>query len=98
MNATPIILALALAIPSRAAVQKDKIQHFVGGSLISLVATSAAQQAGWKHPRAWGIGAAVGVGLLKELADSRKGGTGFDPADLGATALGGVTVQFVIRF
>ena len=32
------------------------------------------------------------AGLAKELVDTQPGGSGFDSGDLGATALGGLTV------
>jgi uncharacterized protein YfiM (DUF2279 family) len=59
--------------------------------------TSVAMQKEWKHPRLWGIGTALGVGLLKELADSRKGGSGFSGSDLAYDGIGAISIQFTFR-
>ena len=93
------ILALLLAVPAHAELKnQDKWQHYGGGAVIGLVMGQVAVENGWKHPKLWAIGSALGVGVLKEIADSRQKGNRFDPADAVATGLGGFTVSFAFRF
>ena len=42
-------------------------------------------------------GSSLFIGLAKEVYDARKGGSGFDVADLGATVLGSLPVTIVIK-
>jgi uncharacterized protein YfiM (DUF2279 family) len=76
----------------------DKVQHFVGGEIISISAYEVCKyyDIPKKHSIIISISTAFTIGLLKELYDSRKGGTGFNVYDLGATTLGGViiTIKF----
>jgi len=72
--------------------------HYGGGAVIGLVVGQIAVERGWAHPRLWAIGSAIGVGILKEVADSRQKGNRFDPMDAAATGLGGLTVSFAFRF
>ena len=89
MKPSLIALALVLTIPVQAELpNKDKIQHFGGGAVIGLVVGQIAVERGWKHPKLWAIGSALGVGVLKEVADSRQKGNRFDPMDAAAVSKG----------
>ena len=87
-------------------IPKDKLMHFTAGTLISAFsflpayALQSKYRTGKKrHNRAVLIsaGVATAFGLAKELYDSRKGGTGFNNADLVATALGSVTASVTLN-
>lgn len=73
--------------------QKDKIQHFLGGLLIAIVVGLPFSALGM----AWvlmGLLAATIAGVIKEALDYyrlkfRLGGTGWNWLDLGATVGGG---------
>lgn len=70
----------------------DKKLHIAASGLIAAVvyaATKDADKAIWIP---------LGIGVAKELYDSRKGGTGFSPADLGANLIGAGAVQIIVRF
>jgi uncharacterized protein YfiM (DUF2279 family) len=90
-----------------ATIPQDKQLHYISGLLTSAVAYtfSYGLQNKYttnkkKHNKALIIaaGAALGIGLVKELYDSRKGGSGFDIKDLGATVLGGMTLGVTYKF
>ena len=95
INPIPILLAVSLPC---LAIPKDKQLHLVAGSAISSVAYGIAKQAGSKHPDLWAIGAALAIGLAKELHDRKQPGNRFDPADCGATVAGGIVVTYAIRW
>ena len=71
----------------------DKQMHFTGGGFIGLSSYHVAYSINGgnrKKSKFWGIVAPIIIGTIKELSDTRKGGTGFDVIDLGYTAVGGV--------
>jgi putative lipoprotein len=77
------LIALLLVLSEKAmAGDRDKLLHFAGTAAISAVTYAITDDA----KIAFAVG--FGVGLAKELYDSRKGGTGFDKRDLAADALG----------
>ena len=91
--------ALAFTVAAQAGgLQKDKQLHLAAGAIIAGTVTLAAEKEGRKHPELWGIGAAVLVGLAKEMSDRRKPGNRFDGGDLAATAAGGIVISYSIRF
>jgi len=95
------VLALLLCASLNASgvlIPKDKQQHIEAGVLISLTGSYLAKEAGFKHPKVWGFGLALGAGILKEVWDKQhpKNHT-CDAKDALATALGG-TLTFAIRW
>ena len=79
----------------------DKQAHFAGGGFIGMSAyfvTLGLTDSNRKKARFWGIATPILVGTIKELSDSRSGGTGFDWADLGYTAGGGITATYTFDF
>ena len=90
------MLSLTLNLHSQN--NSDKIQHGFGGAIISTATYELCKYNGIKKRDAIliSIGTSFTIGLLKELYDSRKGGTGFNIYDLSATTLGGlvITIKF----
>lgn len=70
----------------------DKKLHIAGSGLISAVVYAATKDADKA------ILIPLGIGVAKELYDSRKGGTGFSVQDLAADILGIGVVNVIIRF
>lgn len=82
-----------------AQIQNDKLKHFGVGAVVGTGAyfiTYKYTESKTKSIIAC-IGSSILVGLAKELYDSRKGGTGFDNADLLATGFGGFTAGITIN-
>ena len=82
-------------------ISADKQIHFTGGGFIGMTAyftTLQLTNENRKKARFWGIATPILVGTLKELSDSRSGGTGFDWVDLGYTAGGGITATYTFDF
>lgn len=75
----------------------DKRQHFIAGIAIGAWTTAMAHCAGLKRPWIYGALAATLVGFLKEVHDRRVGGKA-EVADAVNTAIGGLSVSYVIRF
>jgi len=63
--------------------QSDKQEHFLFSTGISLVSAEFLRSQHVENPEAWGIVAAFGAGLAKEMMDPQ-----FSTGDLGADALG----------
>lgn len=80
-------------------IQEDKIKHFGVGAIVGTGAyfvTYKYTESKTKSTIAC-IGSSVLIGLAKELYDSRKGGTGFNNADLLVTGLGGISAGITIN-
>jgi uncharacterized protein YfiM (DUF2279 family) len=60
----------------------DKLYHFCGCAVVAFGAGVL-----WKNPAA-GYGVAVTAGILKEEADDRPGGSGYDKLDIRADVMG----------
>jgi len=79
----------------------DKQTHFVAGGFIALTSYHTAYSINGgnrKNSKFWGIVTPIVIGTIKELSDTKKGGTGFDVIDLGYTAVGGVIGTYTIDF
>ncbi len=94
MKTTLLILLLLFTTTLSAQYFKDdKIKHFGAGMFFALTANSIVYDYSHNVFQAslYGLGAAVGIGLGKELYDEFSYG-GFDWNDWLATILGGVTI------
>lgn len=82
-----------------AQIQADKIKHFGAGAVVGAGAYYLTYKYTESKNKAFlaSIGSSMLVGLAKELYDSRKGGTGFNSADLLATGAGGFTIGITIN-
>ena len=81
--------------------QKDKQQHIEVTALISMMSSFVANEAGYTPVQSFwiGVGTALAVGFVKELSDSRSGGTGFSGQDMLADGIGGAlgaTPMFIL--
>ncbi len=76
---------------------KDKLQHFVGSAAIAAGATAYAEQQNLSHAQSRNVGLmfTVGLGVAKELYDSRRDGTGWSWKDL-AWDIAGAAVGYSI--
>lgn len=86
------VIALAPAACS-AQVQQDKVKHAVvsaalGAAAAEAIGAGAGPDVCRECPKSCAFGAALVPGLLKEISDSRPGGTGFDSKDMLANAAG----------
>lgn len=71
----------------------DKAEHALGGAAIGCCAVAIVQRAdpsaSWWDRVAWGTGAGIAAGALKETADGLTGAwSDFDALDLAATGVG----------
>ena len=98
MNAIKLIAACALfAMAAAASAQDrwngaDKPKHFAGSAVSAVVVEGLFAQT--LHP-VERFGLAMLPGVAKELADMRRGGSGFSAKDLAADALGVICVMAI---
>lgn len=80
-------------------IQEDKIKHFGVGAIVGTGAYFVTYDITHNKTKSTiaCIGSSILIGLAKELYDSRKGGTGFNNADLLATGLGGISAGITIN-
>ena len=99
MKKTILILVLLVGFLGHSQIGTDKYKHFAMGALISGATYAWVYQINHNKKQAfiWSLVTPVVIGTVKELIDSSPGGTGFDPYDLGATVLGGLTVNLTIE-
>lgn len=100
-----ILLLLLISIPSLSLLTAqeysfttDKQLHFIGGGVLGSAGYLVAYELteGNRFVSYLGGTASAGtVGLLKEVYDSRRGGSGFNGADLAYTALGGLVSSII---
>lgn len=81
-----VAAGLMISCSNSHAVETDKAAHAAGSAAISLAA--APLLADSEHPILYPFAVSFSVGVLKEIYDSRPGGTGFSNEDLAADALG----------
>jgi uncharacterized protein YfiM (DUF2279 family) len=94
-----LIILLLFTTFVKAQIQEDKVKHFVAGAAVGSISYAITYHETQSKTKALiaSVLMATLAGATKELYDNRKGGTGFNNADLGATALGGVTVGLTIN-
>ena len=73
--------------------QRDKLMHFIAGGAIADASYLIAKNINNDHKKSFwiSVGTSIGFGIAKEVWDINR--TGFDLKDIGATALGGVSVS-----
>lgn len=81
-----LLFAILLLPLAAHAVEPDKAKHAGVSAAIAAALTVACRDT--EHPVLYALMGTLGVGLAKELYDSRSGGSGFSRADLGADAVG----------
>ena len=79
--------------------QEDKKLHYAAGILYGSVGYSYVYLKTNNKKKAilGGLASAVLVGTIKEVLDSREPGNKFDLEDLGATAIGGISISLTIN-
>jgi uncharacterized protein YfiM (DUF2279 family) len=101
-----LLVCVLMALPTKCKAQeigKDKYYHFYYGffasGVTSIIHLHNKPKAPLKSKIAVAVGTAFTLGLAKEIYDTRKGGTGFNIADLTATTLGAlpITIIFTIK-
>ena len=80
------IVAAMIAMHPADAVELDKVVHASVSGAVAVVAAEVL--ADTDHPILYPFMVSFAAGVLKEVYDSRKGGTGFDKNDLAADAIG----------
>ncbi len=91
-----IVLSVSVA---NAQIEQDKQLHFLAGGLASSYGYTYIYDKTKNKTKATfaGIGLAILAGTIKETIDSRQPRNKFDPKDLAATTLGGITVSVTIN-
>ncbi len=93
------VLLLLIQFSVRGQIEQDKALHFAAGAFAGAAGALIASKV-TKRNRFWtvtgSVAASVLAGLAKEAIDTGNGGE-WDNGDLGATALGGVTVGVSIE-
>lgn len=99
MKALLIVLVMAMGYGAVAQVALDKQKHFAAGATISAISYGMAYDLTENNNKSiWaGVTMSVTAGVVKETIDSKQPGNRFDPYDLLATTLGGITVGITIK-
>lgn len=84
------LIAAALCLSAHTAgaleVELDKVVHATGSGVVA--ETAAVMLGDSRHPIIYPFALSFGLGVAKEVYDSRKGGSGFDRSDLAADFIG----------
>ena len=99
-NKLCVIFLIALFVPvANAQIPKDKQLHFAAGTIAGAFGYNYTYEKTNDKLKSTiaGIGLAILAGTIKETIDSRKPGNRFDPEDLTATTLGGITISITIN-
>ena len=94
------LLPLFLSMPLVAGgIPKDKGLHAAAGAVAYVVVYEVAKENGAKHPKLWGVGAALALGVAKEVYDKQHPKTHTcETADALATLGGGIVMSWTWRF
>lgn len=98
MKKLAVVLFFTLSITNAQDIPKDKQLHFAAGILSSSVGYDYVYSKTKDRKKAFaaGILASLLAGVAKETYDSTQRRNKFDPKDLAATALGGLTLSVTI--
>lgn len=93
-------LALLLCAPLCAGgIPKDKAIHVAAGAVAYVAVYEIAKYNDAKHPKLWGLGAALALGVAKEAFDKQHPKTHTcEAGDVAATFGGGLVASWVWRF
>ncbi len=94
-----IFLTVLSVSVANAQIEQDKQLHFLAGGLAGSYGYTYIYDKTKNKTKATfaGIGLAILAGTIKETIDSRQPRNKFDPKDLAATTLGGITVSVTIN-
>ena len=98
MNRTALSLILCAPLCA-GGIERDKQMHAAAGAIAYVAVYDIAKCNGSEHPRLWGLGAALALGIAKEAMDSRdKKHHSVEAMDAVATLGGGLVASWVWRF
>ena len=94
-----MVLFFTLSITNAQGIPKDKQLHFGAGLVSGTVGYEYVYSKTNNRKKAFAAGILTSVlaGVVKETYDSTQSGNKFDIKDLGATALGGISVNVTIQ-
>jgi len=94
-----VVLFFTLSITNAQDIPKDKKLHFQAGVITGAIGYDFVYSKTKDRNKAFAAGILTSVlaGVAKETYDSTRQGNKFDIKDLGATALGGVSVNLTIK-
>ena len=94
-----LLLMLLICNISEAQIAEDKKLHYTAGVFTSAVTYTYVYKETKDKKKAlvYSLASAILIGTLKETMDSRQKGNRFDPQDLLATTMGGITVGVTIK-
>ena len=93
-----VLIALSVSV-ANAQIPQDKQLHFAAGAVAGTFGYNYTYEKTNDKLKSTiaGIGLAILAGTIKETIDSRQPRNKFDPKDLAATTLGGITVSVTIN-
>ena len=98
MNRTALSLILCAPLCA-GGIERDKQMHAAAGAIAYVAVYEVAKCNGSEHPKLWGLGAALALGIAKEAYDKQHPKTHTCEAmDAAATLGGGLVMTFVWRF
>jgi len=94
-----VVLFFTLSITNAQDIPKDKKLHFQAGVITGAIGYDFVYSKTKDRNKAFAAGILTSVlaGVAKETYDSTRPGNKFDVKDLGATALGGISVNVTIQ-
>ena len=98
MNRTALSLILCAPLCA-GGIERDKQLHAAAGAIAYVAVYEVAKHNDMKHPRLWGLGAALALGIAKEAYDKQHPKTHTcEAGDVVATLGGGLVMSWVWRF
>jgi len=98
MNRTALSLILCAPLCA-GGIERDKQMHAAAGAIAYVAVYEVAKCNGSEHPKLWGLGAALALGIAKEAYDKAHPKThSCEAGDVVATLGGGLVVSWVWRF
>ena len=99
MRSMFFILIIFISGGIDAQIALDKQKHYVAGIITATTGYEVVYRitGDKRKARCAGVLASILVGVMKETFDAHRPGAGFDPEDLSATILGGLTFGITIK-